>query len=104
MDRAWLTKWLPSRAYDNAVYVVFSNPIGMDEDQLKNGCSMILDPFGDIVAECTNPGDDTATAVCTKANLSLAGGSRYMKARRPELHREIIAKEHQSLQNVSWIP
>ncbi len=44
--RAWLTKWLPARAYDNAIYVVFSNPIGMDDDQLKNGCSMIIDPFG----------------------------------------------------------
>ena len=42
--RAWLMKWLPSRAYDNGVYVVFSNPIGMDDDQLKNGCSMIIDP------------------------------------------------------------
>ena len=51
--REWLMKWLPSRAYDNGVYVVFSNPIGMDDDQLKNGCSMIIDPFGDIIAECT---------------------------------------------------
>ncbi|MEO8583846.1 MAG: nitrilase-related carbon-nitrogen hydrolase, partial [Flavitalea sp.] len=32
--RKWLMKWLPSRAYDNAVYVVFSNAIGMDDDQL----------------------------------------------------------------------
>ena len=29
------TKRLPSRAYDNGIYVVFSNPIGMDDDQLK---------------------------------------------------------------------
>src|SRR5579875_3148081 len=28
--REWLMKWLPARAYDNAVYAVFSNPIGMD--------------------------------------------------------------------------
>lgn len=28
-------KWLPARAYDNGIYVVFSNPIGMDDDQLK---------------------------------------------------------------------
>ena len=34
--RGWLMKWLPSRAYDNGIYVVFSNPIGMDDDQLKN--------------------------------------------------------------------
>jgi len=38
------------KAYDNGIYVVFSNPIGMDDDQLKNGCSMIIDPFGDIIA------------------------------------------------------
>jgi predicted amidohydrolase len=42
--RAWLMKWLPARAYDNAIYAVFANPIGMDDDQLKNGCSMIIDP------------------------------------------------------------
>ena len=50
--KEWLMKWLPARAYDNGVYVVFSNPIGMDDDQLKNGCSMIIDPFGDVIAEC----------------------------------------------------
>ena len=33
--RDWLMKWLPARAYDNAIYVVFSNPIGMDDDQLE---------------------------------------------------------------------
>jgi predicted amidohydrolase len=33
--RAWLMKWLPARAYDNAIYAIFSNPIGMDDDQLR---------------------------------------------------------------------
>ena len=28
--REWLLRWLPARAYDNGVYIVFSNPIGMD--------------------------------------------------------------------------
>jgi predicted amidohydrolase len=50
--RSWLMKWLPARAYDNGIYAVFANAIGMDDDQLKNGCSMILDPFGDILTEC----------------------------------------------------
>jgi len=35
--RSWLMKWLPARAYDNAIYAIFSNAIGMDDDQLKNG-------------------------------------------------------------------
>jgi predicted amidohydrolase len=60
--RAWLMKWLPARAYDNAIFAVFSNPIGMDDDQLKNGCSMIIDPFGDIIAECLSFDDEIAIA------------------------------------------
>jgi len=100
--RAWLMKWLPSRAYDNAVYAVFSNPIGMDDDQLKNGCSMILDPFGDIIAECRTLGDDFVTATITSEKLTQAGGYRYLKARRPELYRDIIGKPHKSEQKVVW--
>lgn len=69
--RAWLMKWLPARAYDNGIYVVFSNPIGMDDDQLKNGCSMIIDPFGDILTECRELGDDVVTAVCVEEKSTL---------------------------------
>ena len=101
--REWLMKWLPARAYDNAVYVVFSNPVGMDDDQLKNGCSMIIDPFGEIIAECRTLGDDITTAVITPEKLTLAGGYRYVKARKPELYRDIIGKEHKSEQKVIWM-
>jgi 5-aminopentanamidase len=101
--RQWLMKWLPARAYDNAVYVVFSNPIGMDDDQLKNGCSMIIDPYGDIIAECRNLGDDVSVAMITPEKLVDAGGHRYINARRPELYAEIIGREHQGIQKVSWL-
>lgn len=101
--RGWLMKWLPSRAYDNAVYAIFSNPIGMDDDQLKNGCSMIIDPFGDIVAECRNLGDDLVTATLTPDKLTMAGGYRYMKARRPDLYRDIIGQDHTPEQKVVWL-
>lgn len=101
--REWLMKWLPSRAYDNAVYAVFSNPIGMDDDQLKNGCSMIIDPFGDIIAECRTFDDDITTAGLTPEKLTQAGGYRYLNARKPELYREIIGREHKSEQNVIWM-
>jgi len=101
--RDWLIKWLPARAYDNAVYVVFSNPIGMDDDQLKNGCSMIIDPFGDIVAECRTFDDDIATSVLVPEKLTQAGGHRYLKARRPDLYRDIIGQEHTPEQKVVWL-
>lgn len=101
--REWLMKWLPSRAYDNGIYLVFSNPIGMDDDQLKNGCSMIIDPFGDILAECTTFEDSIVSTTLTTKKLIQAGGYRYKNARRPELYREILGKEHQPELNVVWL-
>jgi predicted amidohydrolase len=101
--REWLMKWLPARAYDNGIYAVFSNPIGMDDDQLKNGCSMIIDPFGDILAECRSFEDSFEMATIVPGKLVQAGGYRYMKARRPELYRDIIGQQHQSEQKVVWL-
>ena len=101
--RDWLMKWLPARAYDNAMYIAFANPIGMDDDQLKNGCSMIIDPYGDILAECRVLGDGIATATLTREKLTLAGGYRYLEARRPDLYRESVGAKHESRQQVSWI-
>jgi predicted amidohydrolase len=101
--RAWLMKWLPARAYDNGVYAVFSNPIGMDDDQLKNGCSMVIDPFGDVLAECRSLGDDVAIATCTHEKIASSGGHRYRQARKPELYRDILGAGHLSEQKVVWM-
>ncbi len=101
--RAWLMKWLPAKAYENGIYTVFSNPIGMDGDQLKNGCSMILDPFGDILAECRDFEDGFVTATLDPEKLVLAGGYRYRNARRPQLYGAIIGQEHRGKQQVSWL-
>jgi predicted amidohydrolase len=101
--RQWLMKWLPARAFDNGVYVVFSNPIGMDDDQLKNGCSMILDPYGDIIAECRKLDNDFTMAQLTEEKLQQAGGYRYKKARRPELYRDILGEAHEPFQKVAWL-
>ena len=102
--RSWLMKWLPARAYDNGIYVVFTNPIGMDDDQLKNGCSMIIDPFGDIIAECRSFDDEVAVGKCTSSKLQASGGYRYRMARKPELYRDIIGMAHNSVQKVAWLP
>ncbi|HJZ41548.1 MAG TPA: nitrilase family protein [Bacteroidales bacterium] len=101
--RDWLMKWLPSRAYDNGIYIIFSNPIGMDDNQLKNGCSMIIDPFGDILAECRTLGDDIVTTTLSPEKLTQAGGYRYKQARRPELYRDIIGQPHIPHQKVIWM-
>lgn len=92
----WLIRWLPAIAYDIAVFVVFANLIGMDDDQLKNGCSMIIDSFGDVIAECTKLAEEDVTAVCSPKKLRQASRSRYRDVRRPVLYREIIGMEHTS--------
>ena len=73
------------------------------DNQLKNGCSMIIDPFGDIIAECRTLGDDFVTALITPEKLTLAGGYRYMQARRPDLYRDIIGQPHTPEQKVAWL-
>lgn len=102
--RAWLMKWLPSRAYDNGIYVVFANPIGMDDDQVRNGCSMIIDPFGDIIAECRSFDNEIAIGNCVYDKVKESGGFRYTRARKPELYREILGQDHESVQKVAWLP
>ena len=52
--RAWLMRWLPTRAYENGVYYVYTNPVGVDHDTIKPGLAMII---GAYVAG-TNPRAD----------------------------------------------
>jgi len=101
--RRWLMRWLPARAYDNGVYYAFTNPIGYDGEHLKNGNSMIIDPYGEILSEIRSFGDDISIATITKDKIPLAGGYRYKNARRPELYKEIIGKEHESCFKPVWI-
>jgi predicted amidohydrolase len=99
----WLMRWLPARAYDNGVYYVFTNPIGYDGDQLKNGNSLILDPYGDVMVEIKSFNDEIAMATITEDKLKLSGGFRYKNARKPELYREILSADHQSHTKPVWM-
>ena len=64
---------------------------------------MILDPFGDVIAECRSFEDSFVTATITSEKLTQAGGSRYINARRPELYKDIIGQSHKSEQKVVWL-
>lgn len=101
--REWLMRWLPARAYDNGVYYAFTNPIGYDGEHLKNGNSMIIDPFGKVVAEIKTFDDDIIIAEITKDKIPLSGGWRYRNARRPELYKEIIGGDHNPVTKPVWL-
>ena len=88
--RGWLMRWLPTRAFENGVYAVFTNPIGRDYDTIKPGLAMILDPFGEVIAESHALGDDVVIGVLTPDKLQQASGRRYINARRPELYSKLV--------------
>ncbi len=84
--RGWLMHWLPARAFENGVYAVFSNPVGVDADTIKPGNAMIIDPFGEVLVESHALGDDVVVGLLTPDKIELSGGRRYIRARRPELY------------------
>jgi predicted amidohydrolase len=84
--RGWIMRWLPARAWENGVYAVYSNPIGAEGGTIKPGGSMILDPYGEVIAECRQLGNDVVTAAFDPRKRELASGPSYIRARRPELY------------------
>jgi predicted amidohydrolase len=88
--RGWLMRWMPSRAYENGVYLVYANPIGDDGGTIKPGGSLIFDPFGEVLAECRRLGDEIISATLDPAKLTVAPGQSYLRARRPELYAALL--------------
>ncbi len=84
--RGWLMRWLPSRAHDNGVFLVFANGVGVDDDEIRTGNAMILDPYGRILTEITKADEGMAVADLDAALLEHATGRLWMAARRPELY------------------
>lgn len=101
--RRWLMRWLPARAYDNGIYYAYTNPIGYDGEHLKNGNSMVIDPFGEVLSEIKSFGNDITIAKIVKEKIELSGGYRYRNARRPEIYKDIIGQEHEPETKPVWM-
>jgi predicted amidohydrolase len=84
--RGWLMRWLPSRAHDNGLFLIFSNGVGVDDDEIRTGNAMILDPYGRILAETCQATDAMVIADLDAGLLETATGRRWIRARRPELY------------------
>jgi predicted amidohydrolase len=97
--RGWLMRWLPSRAHDNGMFLLFSNGIGPDDDEIRTGNAMVLDPYGEIIAESRAAGDVMVVADLDASLLETSSGRRWLRARRPELYgslAERTGKEQQT--------
>ena len=84
--REWLLKWLPARAHDNGIYLIFSNGVGRDDNEVRTGNAMVLDPYGDVLAETWKAGDDMVIADLKAETRAMCTGVRWIRSRRPELY------------------
>lgn len=87
--RGWLMRWLPARAHDNGVFYLFSNGVGLDDDEIRTGNAMIIDPYGRIINESLAIDDDMVIADLDLNLLPTSSGRRWLTGRRPELYRMI---------------
>ncbi|NDL66096.1 nitrilase family protein [Acerihabitans arboris] len=84
--RGWLMRWLPARAHDNGLFILFSNGVGLDNGEIRTGNAMILDPYGRIIEE-TCSFEDTMVSTDLDLNLlAMSTGRRWIHGRRPELY------------------
>ena len=84
--REWLMRWLPSRAHDNGLFILFSNGVGEDDGEVRTGNAMILDPYGRVLAETWRARDELIVADLDLDLLPLCTGRRWIRGRRPELY------------------
>jgi predicted amidohydrolase len=84
--RQWLMRWLPARAHDNGLFMVFSNGVGVDDNEVRTGNSMILGPYGETLAETWKADDDIVVARLDPSIQSTCTGRRWLRSRRPELY------------------
>lgn len=93
--RAWLMRWLPARAHDNGMFLLFSNGVGVDDDEVRTGNAMILDPYGEILVETSRAGDEMVIADLDMSILPTSSGRRWLKVRRPELYEALYTQTGQ---------
>jgi predicted amidohydrolase len=90
--RGWLMRWLPSRAHDNGMFLLFSNGIGPDDDEIRTGNAMVLNPYGEIIAETRATVDTMVVADLDASLLEMSSGRRWLRARRPELYGSLAVR------------
>jgi predicted amidohydrolase len=73
------------------LFLVFANGVGVDDDEIRTGNSMILDPYGRILGETQEAGDDMVVADLCGDLPPPSTGRMWIQARRPELYAPLAA-------------
>ena len=90
--RGWLMRWLPARAHDNGMFLVFSNGVGEDSGEVRTGNAMLIDCYGRIIAETWRSSDQMVVGDLDLDLLERCTGRRWMRGRRPELYEALLRR------------
>lgn len=95
--RGWLMRWLPARAHDNGMFLVFSNGVGEDSGEVRTGNAMVIDCYGRIINETWRARDELVVADCDLSLLDRCTGRRWLRGRRPELYERLTERDGREL-------
>ncbi len=84
--REWIMRWLAARAHDNGFFLIYSNGVGLDDDEVRTGNARIIDPYGEILVETNIADDDMIIADLDMSMRENCTGSRWLRTRRPDLY------------------
>ena len=71
------------------MFIIFSNGVGIDDDEIRTGNAMILDPYGRVLSETCHAGDAMVVADLDAGLLKNATGRKWIRARRPDLYQPL---------------
>lgn len=95
--RGWLMRWLPARAHDNGMFLVFANGVGEDSGEVRTGNAMVIDCYGRIINETWRARDELVVGDCDLGLLDRCTGRRWMRGRRPELYQRLAERDGREL-------
>jgi len=90
--RGWLMRWLPARAHDNGMFLIFSNGVGEDSGEVRTGNAMLIDCYGRIINETWRARDEMVVGELDLTLLDRSTGRRWMRGRRPELYGPLLQR------------
>jgi predicted amidohydrolase len=85
---------IPTRAYENQLFMVYANRCGREEDLIYQGLSCIVGPDGEDLARA---GDGEALVAARVERDALAPSralNSFLADRRPRLYRSLVAREN----------
>jgi predicted amidohydrolase len=95
--RGWLMRWLPARAHDNGMFLVFANGVGEDSGEVRTGNAMVIDCYGRIINETWHARDELVVGDCDLSLLDRCTGRRWLRGRRPELYQRLAERDGREL-------